>query len=64
MPKLNKRLLELLACPVDKGRLDYDERYQALCCQTCRRCYQIRDGIPMMLQGSGPALDANDRKGN
>jgi len=46
---IDKELLEILACPADKGDLVYDEENQKLICQKCGRRYPVRDGIPVML---------------
>jgi uncharacterized protein YbaR (Trm112 family) len=42
-------LLEILACPDDKGPLLYFEDEDALYNPRLRRRYAIRDGIPIML---------------
>ncbi|MFH1537354.1 MAG: Trm112 family protein [bacterium] len=47
---LDKKLLEILACPVDKADLDYDQENQKLICKKCGRKYPVRDGIPVMLE--------------
>jgi uncharacterized protein YbaR (Trm112 family) len=46
---LNKKLLEVLACPACKGDLEYDEKNQRLICQACRLKYKIEENIPVML---------------
>lgn len=46
---IDKELLEILACPVDKSSLIYDEENQKLICEKCGRRYPIRDDIPIML---------------
>ena len=46
---IDKELLEILACPVDKSGLIYDEENQKLICEKCGRRYPIRDDIPIML---------------
>ena len=46
---IRKELLEILACPVDKGDIVYDEENDKLICQKCGRRYPIQDGIPIML---------------
>ncbi|HGJ65222.1 TPA: Trm112 family protein [bacterium] len=46
---IDKELLEILACPADKGDLIYDEENQKLICQKCGRRYPIKDDIPIML---------------
>ena len=46
---LDPRLLEILACPDDKGPLWYFEDEASLYNDRLRRRYAIRDGIPVML---------------
>ncbi|MDM7322644.1 MAG: Trm112 family protein [Gammaproteobacteria bacterium] len=46
---MDKRLLEILACPVTKGPLIYDKSAQELISIAARLAYPIRDGIPVML---------------
>ena len=46
---LEKKLLEILACPACKGNLEYDEKNQRLTCPTCRLKYKIEEDIPIML---------------
>ena len=46
---MDKRLLEILACPACKGGLAYDEKDQKLVCQKCRLKYPVRDNMPVML---------------
>lgn len=47
---LSKELLDILACPVCKGDIKYDEPNQKLICLACGRKYPIREGIPIMLE--------------
>ncbi len=46
---LDKRLLDVLACPRCKGPLEYDAGQQELICRGEALAYPIRDGIPVML---------------
>ncbi|MGB3272147.1 MAG: Trm112 family protein [Xanthobacteraceae bacterium] len=46
---VDPKLLELLVCPLTKGRLDYDAARQELISRAARLAYPIRDGIPIML---------------
>ena len=46
---IDKKLLEILACPQCKGDLVYDEKNQKLICEKCRLKYSIKDDIPIML---------------
>lgn len=47
---MDKKLLEILVCPVTKGPLYYDKEKQELISKSAKLAYQIRDGIPMMLE--------------
>lgn len=47
---IDKELLDILACPVCKGNITYDDENQKLVCDECGRQYPIRDGIPVMLE--------------
>ena len=46
---LDARLLEILACPADKGPLLYFDDEQFLYNPRLRLCYRVEDGIPVML---------------
>ena len=46
---LPKELLELLACPRCKGRIEYHREESRIVCPNCRLSYPVRDGIPIML---------------
>ena len=46
---LNKKLLEILACPKCKGDLEYNKDENKLICNSCRLHYKIEDDIPIML---------------
>jgi uncharacterized protein len=46
---LDPKLLEILACPEDKGPLLYFEDEDALYNPRLKRRYAIRDDIPIML---------------
>jgi uncharacterized protein len=46
---LDARLLEILACPEDKGALLYFAAENALYNPRLKRRYAVKDGIPVML---------------
>lgn len=50
---LDPQLLEILACPEDKGPLLYFEDEGVLYNPRLKRTYEIRDGIPIMLIDEG-----------
>lgn len=57
MQQVDKRLLELLVCPLTKGPLKYDEAAQELVSEKAKLAYPIRDGIPIMLVEEARQLD-------
>ncbi len=46
---VDPKLLEILVCPLTKGRLEYDAAAQELISRAAKLAYPIRDGIPIML---------------
>ena len=54
---LDPKLLEILACPEDKGPLLYFEDEQILYNPRLKRKYEIRDDIPIMLIDEAVAAD-------
>lgn len=45
----DKKLLDIVACPVCKGKLEYDKEQQQLICNVDRLVYPIIDDIPVLL---------------
>ena len=54
---LNKDLLDILACPKCKGPITLTKSEDGLICDACRLCFEIRDGIPVMLIDEAKKLD-------
>lgn len=48
--KPDPKMLELLVCPISKGRLVYDRENNELVSEKARLAFPIRDGIPIMLE--------------
>jgi uncharacterized protein len=46
---VDKELLEILACPVCKTEVTYNEEKQQIICAKCGRKYPVKDDIPIML---------------
>ncbi len=57
---MDKKLLDILACPVCKGPLVLDREHQELVCKADRLAYPIRDEIPVMLEEEARKLDADE----
>jgi uncharacterized protein YbaR (Trm112 family) len=50
MSAVDPRLLEILVCPLCKGRLVYRKQDDELVCKADRLGYPVKDGIPVMLE--------------
>ena len=59
---LDKLLLDILACPEDRGPLYYFEDEDALYNPRLHRRYAIRDGIPIMLIDEAETVDAGEHE--
>ena len=48
---LSKKLLEILACPDCRGGIIYQKknRKESLKCKKCKRVFEVKKGIPIML---------------
>lgn len=55
---MNKKLLEILACPECKAPLDYFPEPEKLVCRAERLVYPIREGIPVLLVDEAQALSS------
>ncbi|MDQ1183955.1 MULTISPECIES: Trm112 family protein [Agrobacterium] len=49
LSKVDPKLLDLLVCPLTKGRLTYDREHHELISERAKLAYPIRDGVPIML---------------
>ena len=57
---LDKKLLEILVCPICKGELHYDKSAQELVCATDKLAFPVRDGVPVMLTAEARAVSSDD----
>ena len=57
---IDRKLLEILVCPVTKGPLIYDQEKQELISKAARLAYPIRDGIPVMLEEEARTLTSEE----
>jgi uncharacterized protein YbaR (Trm112 family) len=54
---IDRRLLDLLVCPLTKTTLEYDAARQELVSRAAKLAYPIRDGIPIMLPDEARPLE-------
>ncbi len=59
---LDPLLLDILACPEDKGPLLYFEDEDSLYNPRLHRRYQVRNGIPVMLLDEAEQVDAAEHE--
>ncbi|CAB9493925.1 Trm112 family protein [Alteromonas macleodii] len=56
----DKKLLEVLACPVCKGKLVLSEDKTQLICRFDRLAFDIKDGIPVLIESKATALSLDE----
>ena len=56
---MDKKLLEILVCPLCKGKLLLKQ--DELICKFDRLAYPIRDGIPVMLEPEARTLSLEEK---
>jgi uncharacterized protein len=59
---LDPQLLEILACPEDKGPLYYLEDESSLYNPRLKRRYDVRDDIPIMLIDEAEAVSDDEHR--
>jgi len=57
---MDKKLLDILACPICKGLLQYDKDNNELICKIDKLAYPIRDDIPVMLEEEARKISSTD----
>jgi len=57
---LDHKLLEIVACPVCKGKLNYDKEKNELVCRADRLAYPIVDDIPVLLENRARSLGLDE----
>lgn len=57
---MDKKLLDILACPVCKGPLVYQKDNKELICKVDRLAFPVRNDIPVMLEDEARQLPADE----
>ncbi|KAF3977119.1 MAG: Trm112 family protein [Methylococcales symbiont of Iophon sp. n. MRB-2018] len=57
---MDKKLLDILACPLCKSALIYKQEEQELICKVDRLAFPIRDEIPVMLEDEARELSVDE----
>lgn len=47
---MDKKLIDIVACPICKGKLNYDGEAQELICRFDRLAFPIRDQVPVLIE--------------
>ncbi len=58
---MDQKLLDILACSLCKGQLQYDGEADELICRIDQLAYPIRDRIPVMLPEEARSLKEGDQ---
>lgn len=56
MELFDKKMLNVLACPLCKGKLHYDHKTEELICRFDKLAYPIHEGVPIMLENKARQL--------
>jgi len=57
---MDRRLLDILVCPLCKSQLYFDAQRHELICKADRLAYPIRDDVPVMLVEEARSLSADE----
>lgn len=57
---MDRKLLDVLVCPICKGPLVYVKEANELICKGDRLAYPIKDDIPIMLEDEARELAADE----
>ncbi|PZN75910.1 MAG: tetraacyldisaccharide 4'-kinase [Candidatus Methylumidiphilus alinenensis] len=57
---MDKKLLEILVCPLCKSDLIYKKEEQELICKADRLAFPIRDEIPVMLENEARKISLDE----
>lgn len=57
---MDSKLLDILACPLCKGPLQWHRDPQLLVCRADRLAFPVRDDIPVMLEEEARILPSDD----
>jgi uncharacterized protein YbaR (Trm112 family) len=58
---MDKKLLDILVCPVSKAPVEWDREKNELICRSSGLAYPIKDGIPVMLETQARTLSSDER---
>lgn len=56
----DNKLLDVLACPACKGKLQFNKQSAELICRFDRLAYPVRDNIPVLLQTEAREMSSEE----
>ncbi len=56
---MDKKQIDMIACPECHSKLTYDKAAKELVCDKCKLAYPVQDGIPVMLVDEARKLDVS-----
>jgi uncharacterized protein len=59
---MDKKLLAILACPICKGKIHFNQKAQELICYADALAFPIRDEIPVMLESEARSLSTEEKE--
>jgi len=58
---MNKKLLQILVCPLCKGKLYYNRKTAELECSHDNLAFPVRNGVPILLEMEARQLSENNK---
>ncbi|OMH25256.1 Trm112 family protein [Motiliproteus sp. MSK22-1] len=59
---MDKKLLDILVCPVSKAPVEWNKETDELFCRVSGLAYPVRDGIPVMLENEARKMTQEERE--
>ncbi|MGO1247158.1 MAG: Trm112 family protein [Oceanisphaera sp.] len=57
---IDAKLVDIIACPVCKGKLQLDRAHNELVCRFDKLAYPITENIPVLLESSARKLSSDE----
>ncbi|EKE01411.1 MAG: hypothetical protein ACD_21C00141G0003 [uncultured bacterium] len=58
----NSKILDVIACPLCKGKLHYDKNAQELICNFDKLAFPIKQGVPVMIVEQAKSIEPRHKK--
>ena len=58
---MNHKLIDILVCPLCKGKLQHDQAHQRLICRFDKLAFPVRDDVPIMLIDQAESIDITEQ---